>query len=274
MSGYGGMKTLFIGELLGNASLWKKVIAQEAQKADRIVQLGNLLSHYSFRSYEDASKHNLNLMRLVNAYRYTQDDWLQIVGPNEMIALNDAAAADTVVHRLLRESWFRTKNNPNPLMSVAVVEKGRLITHGGLTHGLWVKIGSPQTAEEAAESLDEIYRNTVFQGECYNLGHKPNFSANPIWANPLYETYPSWITADELCPFGQIHAGSNLNSEEGRLLRGEDSSYFKWFERVLYKPYGSISQISGTQFIGLSLNLPLEEASSLPDGSALYMEDA
>lgn len=268
------MKTLFIAELLGNHELWKNVVAQESQEADRIVQLGNLFANYSVREYVEANSQNLKLMRLVNAYRYTQEDWVQIAGPNEMIALNDSGAADSDAHRLLRESWFKTEDNPNPLMKTAAVDKGRLITHGGLTYGLWRDIGSPETAEEAANALNEVYRNTVFQGECFNLGHAPNFSSNPIWANPLYETYPSWLTSGEICPFGQIHAGSNLNSEQGRLLRGEDSSYFKWFDRVLYKPYGSIAQIKGTQFIGIQLNLPLQQVRLLPDGSTLYMEES
>ncbi len=83
------MRTLFVAELLGNPELWKNVIAQEAQSADRIVQLGNLLSHFTVRSDGAADGPNLQLMRLVNAYRYTQEDWVQLAGPNEMMALND-----------------------------------------------------------------------------------------------------------------------------------------------------------------------------------------
>ena len=69
------MRTLFVAELLGNPELWKNVVAQEAQSADRIVQLGNLLSHFTVRADGDADGPNLQLMRLVNAYRYTQEDW-------------------------------------------------------------------------------------------------------------------------------------------------------------------------------------------------------
>lgn len=268
------MRTLFIAELLGNPELWKNVAAQEAQKADRIVQLGNLLSHYTVRPDEESGGPNLQLMRLVSAYRYTQEDWLQLVGPNEMMALNSPRAfTNESTNRLLREGWFRTETNPDPWMAVAAVEKGRLVSHGGLTHGLWREIGSPQSAEEAAEALDERYRNTLYQGDSFNLGHAPNHSANPIWADPLLETYPSWITAEEPCPFGQIHAASNLNTDRGRLLRGEESSYFRWLDRVLYKPYGSIAEIKGSQFIGLFLGLPLKEVRWLPESWSLYTEE-
>jgi len=269
------MRTLFIAELLGNPELWKNVVAQEAQSADRIVQLGNLLSHYTVRPDEGSGGPNLQLMRLVNAYRYTQEDWLQIAGPNEMLALNAPGTFTSEnTDRLLRESWFRTSANPNPWMAVAGVDKGRLVSHGGLTHGLWRELGSPTTAEEAAEALDERYRNTVYQGDGYSLGHAPNFSANPIWADPLLETYPSWITAEESCPFGQIHGAANLNTPRGQLLRGEDSSYFSWFDRVLHKSYGSIAEIKGTSFIGLFLGLPLKEVRWLPEAWSLYMEES
>lgn len=269
------MRTLFIAELLGNPELWKNVIAQEAQGADRIVQLGNLLSHFTVRKDGDETGPNLQLMRLVNAYRYTQDDWLQIAGPNEMLALNAPGVfTNGNTERLLRESWFRTEDNPDPWMKIAAVDKGRLVSHGGLTHGLWREIGSPETAEEAADALEYRYRNTVYQGAATNLGGPPNFSANPIWADPLLETYPSWITAEEPCPFGQIHGAANLNTARGQILRGESSSYFKWFDRVLYKPYGSISEIRGTQFIGLYLGLPLEQVRWLPESWSLYLEES
>lgn len=269
------MRTLFIAELLGNPELWKNVVAQEAQSADRIVQLGNLLSHYTVRRDGPDSGPNLQLMRLVNAYRYTQEDWLQIVGPNEMLALNAPGVfTNGTTDRLLREGWFRTPENPEPWMQVAAVDKGRLVSHGGMTHGLWRELGSPATAQEAADAIDERYRNSVYQGPGFSLGQAPNFSANPIWADPLRETYPSWITAEESCPFGQIHGGPNLNTDAGRLLRGEDSSYLRWLDRVLYKPYGSIVEIRGSQFIGLELGLPLKEVRWLPDEWSLYMEES
>lgn len=269
------MKTLFIAELLGNPELWKNVIAQEAQAADRIVQLGNLLSHYTVRKDEKDDGPNLQLMRLVSAYRYTQEDWLQIIGPNEMMALNAPDAfTNEKTNRLLREGWFRTETNPSPSMVIAAVDKGRLVTHGGLTHGLWRDLGSPETADEAAELLDQRFRNTLYQGDCYNLGHAPNFSANPIWADPVLETYPSWITAEVPCPFGQIHGAANLNTARGRMSREEPSSSLQWIDRVLYKPYGSIAEVKGAHFIGLTLGLPLKTVRWLPDGASLYMEES
>lgn len=269
------MRTLFIAELRGNPKLWKNVVAQEAQSADRIVQLGNLLSHYTTRSDGEVNGPNLELMRLVSAYRYTQDDWLQLAGPNELMALNSPGVfTNEITDRLLREAWFRTSANPEPWLQIAAVEKGRLLTHGGLTHGLWKEIGSPATADEAAAALEDRYRNTLYQGDGFSLGHAPNYSANPIWADPLMETYPSWITAEENCPFGQIHGSTNLNTTRGNLLRGEEGSPLRWLERILLKPYGSIVSIGSAQFIGLYLGLPLEKVRWLPEGVSLYMEES
>lgn len=267
------MRTLFIAEILGNQNLWKKVIAQEAQSADRIVQLGNLIGLRPLVSGREPES-NLQLLRLANAYRYTQEDWLQLVGPNEMLALNyPGKFTGERSDEILRGFWF-SGDEEHSTMSVAGVDKSRLVSHGGLSHGLWVELGRPQTAIEAAAALEDRYRGTIFQGDGFKLGHRPNFAVNPIWADPLRETYPSWITAEEKCPFGQIHSASNLNSEAGRLLRGEESGYFKWIDRVLYKSYGSISEIAGTQFIGLKMNLPSDkDVSKMPDEWALYSEE-
>lgn len=267
------MKTLFIAELLGNPNFWKNVVAQEAQSADRIVQLGNLIGLKPLPGGNQPEP-NLQLLRLANAYRYTQDDWLQIAGPNEMLALNyPGKFTSERSDEILRGFWF-SGDAEHSTMLPAGVDKSRLVSHGGLTHGLWVELGKPQTAVEAAEAIEERYRGTIFQGDGFKLGHRPNFAANPIWADPLRETYPSWITAEERCPFGQIHSASNLNSEAGRLLRGEESGYFKWIDKSLYKSYGSITEIASTQFIGLKINLPVDkDVSKMPDGWSLYLED-
>lgn len=265
------MLTLFIPELLGNHLFWRNILAQEAQNANRIIQMGNLIG---FKSFKDENKDwNLKVLRLVNAYRYTEENWLQLIGPNEMFALNSPLTYTSPrADEILRSLWF-TSSTGTPGMLPAGVDKGRLVSHGGLTYGLWRNLGKPKTAEEAADALLEEYRNTIFQGKSLKLGYAPNFAASPIWADPIRETYPSWITADEEPPFGQIHAGVTLNSETARELMGEETSFFHWIDNVAYKPYGSIAKINGATFLGLRLNLdPVRKTMFLPDGISLYTE--
>jgi len=262
------MRTLYVAELQGNSGLWRELVSQEAQKADRVVQLGNFLG-----MGQSMAARNKTLLKLVNAYRYTQEDWLQIAGPNELVALNyPEKITDAEGDAILRRLWFATETN-EPSMLTAGVDKGRLVSHGGLTHGLWLQLGKPTSAAEAAAAINERYANSNFQGTAWKLGHRPNFAANPIWADPLRETYPSWITAEESCPFGQIHGASNLNSGVGLELRDEPNGYLRWLEEVRQKSYGSILRIGGSQFIGLTLGLPPITTKKLPEKYSLYFEE-
>lgn len=264
-----GRGTLFLPDLVGQVKFWVAIGAKEAQKASRIIQLGNFLSVYTETSDLGKVAYNTRLNRVLSFYRKTADEWLQVAGPNEILVLNspekwtrDQVDAD------VRRMWFQYDTPVN--MHTSHVDKGRLVTHGGLTYGEWMSLGSPETAEDASRLLNEKYDKTLFQGECLALGNAPNFSANPIFANPVLETYPSWITAPVSCPFGQVHAGENMNTGYGRELRGTLSPYLGYASYSLRK-FGSIANIRGQLFWGLFLGLPAYPVSRIP-GKSLLLE--
>jgi Calcineurin-like phosphoesterase len=79
-----------------------------------------------------------------------------------------------------------------------------LITHAGVTHSWWKRLGHG----DAFETAREIRR---FQSEEFKainkpglmLGEGPNVNAGPVWAHSTEEVYPSWY--DINMPFNQIH---------------------------------------------------------------------
>lgn len=266
-------RTLFIPELVGQTTLWDKIVSQEAQTADEIIQMGDFITCYPEIKSDTANRElrNLNITKRLELYKATQPNWLQIVGPNEIVALNQPGVfTNEDTDRTLRRLWF----SENAIMKVAGVNKSRLVTHGGLTHGLWLRIGSPESAQEAAESLNKLYSQTLFQGESYLLGGPPNYSANPIFANPILETYPSWLTAEEKCPFDQINSSENISTGVGRLLRGNEHSVYDYADAINLRRFGSTVLIKNTLFTGLAVGLEAKLSEKIPNDRSFYKEEA
>lgn len=262
-------KTIFLPSIEGQHKLWKSEIAPACNDADEVVQLGNVIGCDDVARDKKTLGPNEAVLKYLILYRSTQDKWTQIVGTNEMAALNFPDEWTNATSRqILRNSWFAKE----PRMVTASVNKGRLVTHGGLTYGEWLSIGSPDTAEEAAGRLNEKYYGTVYQGSCFKLGNAPNFSANPIWCDPVMEMYPSWITAPVAMPFGQVHGSNNLNSVESRALISDKHSPLSFFDQVRFTSYGSRVFIKGIQILGVNLELPKKLISSVPQPQSLYIE--
>lgn len=268
----GPRTSLIVAELVGQYKIWDGIISQEAQNVGEVIQMGNLISIVkNSDEYEATEDRNLKTIERIDLFRSTTDNWLQLIGPNEIFALNrPGEVTRESTDRYLRRAWL----TDDPAMYAAGVSRGRLLTHGGLTHGLWVKLGRPQTAIEAAEAINSYYAKTLYQGKSMNLGHVSNFSANPIWANPLTETYPSWITAEEQCPFAQLHGGANLASELGSSMLESGSYYLDSLEKVRFGRFGSSATIGGTEFSGVFLDLPATPAIKLHDNWALCIESS
>lgn len=269
-------RTLFIAEVNGQHVLWKNFIGEACNKSDKIVQMGNIVS--VFPSLRDgmktpgakkASTPNSASLRLIELYRATEENWVQLVGKNEIIALNKPADyTNRNTNKRLRRAWF----SEDRWLQVAAVDKGRLVTHAGLTYGEWCSIGKPKTAAEAAEALQEKYEKTLFQGKSYTLGHKPNFAANPIWANSLVELYPSWVTADEEPPFGQVHTGEPMSSEFGVQQTKKDWGLLQYVDDVRYTRFGSLTTIGNQEFVCVHLGFPPKLTSVMPTRWSLYTE--
>lgn len=263
-------KTLIVPSLNGQYKIWKNDLVLEANKSDEVFQLGNLISVNDDIKDGEEKGPNRSILGFIDLYRSTTKHWHQIIGPNEIVALNFPEKF-TNKHslRFLKRGWF-----DSDFFKVADVSKNRLVTHGGLTFGEWVNLGRPGTAVEAAALLNEKYSKTLRQGECFRLGYSPNFAANPIWADPYMEFYNSWITSVEPCPFGQLVGTFSLNREQGREIINSQKSPLSTLESLFFRKWGSVAIIKGTAFISVDLGLPTSGKllNTLPKGKTVLME--
>lgn len=262
-------RTLFLTSLKGQYKLWRRELAPACNKVDSIVQFGNIIGCNSLVKDKDSFGANEAILKFVLLYRSTQENWTQLVGANEIAALNlPKEWTNATSRKILRDAWL----GENPTMQVAAVDKGRLLTHGGLTYGEWLSIGSPKSVDETAHRLNEKYAGTLQQGSCFRLNGIPNFAANPIWADPVTELYGSWITAPVPMPFDQVHGAGNLNTTEGRLLLGEQSSLLNYADQIRFRKYGSFVTVKSMQFTAIEIDLPDNIVTMVPQHKSLYIE--
>jgi hypothetical protein len=88
-----------------------------------------------------------------------------------------------------------------------------LVTHAGLTAGMWHQLGQPDTAADAAAAINaQRYNpnNSVWDAGSM-LYRVVNHNAGPVWAEAGGEVFGSWlahldVTGDSACPgFHQAH---------------------------------------------------------------------
>lgn len=266
-------KTLWLPSLQGQYRLWTKDFVKLAGKVDEVVSLGNLVGLSARMKGSQHRSPNTALLNYVRVWRYSFERWTQVIGPNEIVALNfpdDHTNLEAI--RLLRRQWLMPRAEEAGY-STAAANKTRLVTHGGLTYGEWVTLGRPQTAEAAAALLNEKYDGTLYQGECYNLTGVPSHWANPIFADTLKEVYPSWLVAPEPCPFGQVTGGLGLNTPEGYKSLEAYGSPLHSLEAVRFTPWGSLVEIKGVPFFAVTPAVPDGEiVDHLPKPGQVYLE--
>lgn len=262
-------RTLFLTGLQGQYKLWRRELASTCNRADAIVQFGNVVGCNDFVKDRENFGANEAVLKYILLYRSTQENWTQLVGANEIAAMNlPNEWTNATSRKILRDAWLGNR----PTMTVASVDKGRLLTHGGLTYGEWLSIGSPETPEEAAERLNDRYMGTLYQGPCYRLTGIPNFAANPIWADTVHELYSSWVTAPVPMPFDQVHGSGNLNTEEGRSAMSEKSSILNHLDHVSFRKFATIVTVKGMQFTSVDLQLPDKVITMVPQHQSVYIE--
>lgn len=260
-------KTLFLGDFEAQHKIWKADLEPVLSSVDAVVQLGNLIS--CSREARDKREFGRNEAILKLWASLPQESRLRLIGPYEVAALNFPDKwTNNTSNGILRDGWLTTE----PELYVAAVDKGRLVTHGGLTYGEWLSIGKPQEADEAAARLQEKYSRTLMQGDCYLLSGKPNGAANPIWADPVLELYASWVLAPEACPFDQIHGGASLNTVRAREAHSSTLSPLAFLDAVSYRKFGSIAEIKETVFRAIDLDLKSETLTRLPADKSFYVE--
>lgn len=80
-----------------------------------------------------------------------------------------------------------------------------LAVHAGLTVPSWQQLGSPMSAVQAAESLNE--RPDVI----WQVGsHARDEHSGPLWAESGAALHEPWMSYSGIVPFGQIHGHSSV----------------------------------------------------------------
>lgn len=260
------LRILYLPSINGQLTVWRQFLDKEGAIADEVYQFGNIIGLSDFAKDEYSTGANMEILADFTRRRQL-NKWHQLIGPNEIAALNLPEEWTNAKARVaLRELWM----GETPALTAMAV-RGRLLTHGGLTYGEWVELERPETAEETARLLNEKYAKTLYQGPAYALNGVPNYSANPIWAHLSREVLPSWITAPESLPFDQVTGGGSLNNPEGRSLAGNDSVY-KSMDKHRYHQYGSKVEIKGQRITSLELGLEDVRLPSIPKDRQMYVE--
>lgn len=150
--------------------------------------------------------------------REQPEQWVQLAGNHEGMYLQGAPrfqwgeSLNEAGENLLRSWWADGR------MKVAVglgTEHGDiLVTHAGLTLGLWRKIGEPTDVRQAVPALNALPETgpTLLWRTGRMMGGGPAvWLAGPMWAEAGPEVYASWLYAEKDgtgVPFGQVHGHS------------------------------------------------------------------
>lgn len=264
------MKTLVLSNLQGLTQLWKNETVKVANSVDKVLIAGNIVS--LMPTIKDGAQKgpNITMLRLATTYIDSHDDGEILVGPNEIVAIsnprvwvNDRSLA------ILRERWLET---PQLAMKTATVLNGRLVTHGGLTHGEWLAIGAPENVYDAEKALNAKYFGKLFTDSCYSIGGRPNYAADPIFAHPFKEFYPSWLTSNDEMPFGQILGSRSLGSEEGREAMGSTENPLQYLSKVSLRKFGSIAYVNGQEITSIGHKPRGAQIRALPETESYYIE--
>lgn len=262
-------RTAFIAKINGQYKIARNHLPKVIGRSDRSYFMGNMVGFNEYASDHNSDTPNQNTITTINLMRQTYDVTL-LAGPNEMACLHypDEYTSDTTIEIL--SHWWFAKNN---VLKVAAADRGRLISHGGLTYLAWKEIGSPKTAEQAAELINEKYGKSERHTSAYQLGFAPSYRASPVWADPLMETYPSWITSGEAMPFPQIHSRTSLSSFVGRKKMNDEVDPLYFLEKKkLYPTFGSTATISGKQMTAIDLDIGDKILTSIPKPKNFFIE--
>lgn len=266
------MKTLVLSNLQGLVNLWKNETTKVANTVEKTIIAGNTVS--LMPKIKDAKKNgpNRSLLKLVFTYVESHDDAEILIGPNEIVALSNPRVwtNDTSLW-MLKQRWLE---GPEQAMKTATVLNGRLVTHGGLTHGEWVNLGRPTDPYETAHLLNVKYFGKLFTSSCYSIGARPSFEADPIFAHPFQELYPSWLTSNDSAPFGQIIGSRSLNSDEGREAMGSEWSPLQHLKKFSQRKFGSIALVNDQEFTSIGLRPKNKQIFSLPESESYYIESS
>lgn len=208
-----------IGDIGGHADELRSALVGLGMEPDSctlpedltVVQVGDLIHR------GPASGQVLELVRHILLAQ--PDQWVQLAGNHEALYLPGApqfhwseslsdGAAD-----LLRHWW--NHGQMTVAVGLATAYGDLLVTHAGLTTGLWNRLDRPTDVRQAApllNALPEKHPNWLWETGRMMNGGGSNWNAGPCWAEAGHEVYASWLHAEAdgiSVPFGQIHGHSS-----------------------------------------------------------------
>lgn len=260
--------TIFVPGLYGQYKVWKEDLRPLLDQVEDIVFCGNVIGLNDYVKDNQFNGSNYAIAKFIDTFGYSSKRSKQIIGPNEILGLSypgEYCCSRTI--EILQKWWLDRDSR----CTTTLAHNGRLISFGGMTYGQWESVGKPETAEEAANRLNEKFDGTLYPGPCYNLNKKPSMSASPTFANPYYELLPSWI-GQEQCPFDQIYASGDMNTRLGREMSHSELSPLYFVDTIKYRKYGSIVTINDTTFTAVDLLLDGKRRNTLDTHRNMLVE--
>lgn len=223
---------LVVGDVAGHLTALDEVLApfdvsvseSEVPAGTVVVQVGDLVG----RSDESAS-----LIACVDRLRdRTPERWVQLAGNHELHHLGGHQFQGTcelpddsvtTMRAWLDEGWMRVA------VALDAGDSAVLVSHAGLTRGLWAELGAPREANDAVAAIEGLRLEPAGwdvinrPGRMLNLGRFPitAATAGPIWAEASVELLPAWIDHGDLS-FDQVHGHSSAYDWFRGRLRNAD----------------------------------------------------
>lgn len=209
----GTARVILVGDLGGHPEALDEVIRHAGLEDDivpedvTVCQVGDLIRvKPGFKRGNDEIAARVD--RILE--RNPPERWRQLLGNHEAAALGGRAKHDWDPSVLSEETkGFVRRHWASGRIEVSWSCGGALITHAGLTHGQWVRLGRPSRSDEASEALNAFVaqpmRKIILPGAL--LTGTPRDDADVLWAEASTELLPGWLRAGS-APFDQIHGHS------------------------------------------------------------------
>jgi len=204
-------RTYVIGDIGGHLSSLEYALARAGIRKPSlrlppdvyVVQVGDLIDRGPF-SYECVVL--AHQVASANPGRYIQlagnheANWISL--HNHFNTDSDSAAVNEIL------SW----TNEGGMYLAAYIERPEpwLLTHAGLTRGVWESLSCPGSVADSAKAINDAWENPLFYNSVAKpgmiLGNPVSNSAGVFWSDAARELIPSWDGHE--MPFNQAHGHS------------------------------------------------------------------
>ena len=216
--GYNYTRTAVIGDIGGQLDVFEKTlnylgVVNGIIPADlQIIQVGDLIRNLPIFY----NNNNYIIESVSNILEKSGDQWVQLLGNHEAVYLGGISSKTWDTKNSINSSslntllnWWNTKQIT--LSSTLFYNQQELlITHAGLSVGLWKELEKVNNASDMAYVLNNLSlpgsflgRDSVFTNGVINI------SSDILWAQGPDEIYLPWMK-EQIIPFGQIHGHQSL----------------------------------------------------------------